>query len=154
MSDVPFTSKNDLTLVSGLTKLGNGEGKSWVTLTEAEAAAVCAELSKLHSEHLEDIERMDRAATAMEAYQAEIKRLSAVETRATPERLNITVSGQPDFSGIEHPECWTGLSVNGHEHAILVVTRMEDGTEVKHAPAVIALLTGFPEKTSGSGAPT
>lgn len=67
-------------LVSGLTKLGNAEGESWVTLREAEAAAVCAELSKLHAEHLQDVERMDRAATAMEAYQAEIARLTAVET--------------------------------------------------------------------------
>lgn len=59
----------DLTsnLVSGLTKLGNSEGQSWVTLREAEAAAVCAELSKLHAEHLQDVERMDRAATAIEA---------------------------------------------------------------------------------------
>jgi hypothetical protein len=71
---------SNLVLVSGLTKLGNGEGESWVTLREDEAAAICAELSKLHAEHLQDVERMDRAATAMETYQAEIARLTAVET--------------------------------------------------------------------------
>jgi hypothetical protein len=69
---VAANNPDDLVLVSGLTKLGNTEGESWVTLREAEAAAVCAELSKLHAEHLQDVERMDRAATAMEAYQAEI----------------------------------------------------------------------------------
>lgn len=78
-------------LVSGLTKLGNAEGEAWVTLREAEAAAVCAELSKLHAEHLQDVERMDKAATAMEAYQSEIKRLTTVETPA-PQRYNIVAT--------------------------------------------------------------
>lgn len=71
MTDTNPTSN----LVSGLSRLGNPEGESWVTLRESEAAAVCAELSNLHSEHVRDVERMELAAEAIELLSAERDKL-------------------------------------------------------------------------------
>jgi len=73
------TQPTDSNLVSGLSKLGNPQGESWVTLREAEAAAICAELSKLHAEHLQDVAQIERAADTIE-------RLNAVETSGSTDR--------------------------------------------------------------------
>jgi len=56
--------------------------------------------------------------------------------------LRIQIEGQADrhvWAEI-NPECWTSLSVGGHSHAILVVSRMSDGGEVKHIKALLAAL--------------
>ena len=65
----------------------------------------------------------------------------AVETTATPIRP-ITLYGQPDSDvGIEHPECYTALNIGGHKAAILIVTKMQDGTPVPpYAQEVIDFL--------------
>lgn len=47
-----------------------------------------------------------------------------------PPPRKITLSPPDDWPGLEHPECYTALSIGGHEACILVVTKMEDGSPV------------------------
>lgn len=83
-----------------------------------------------------------------------IKRLRdalAVETTGPRLTRPITLYGHPDPDvGIANPECYTALSIGGHKAAILVVTRMADGSPVPpYAQEVVDfLLAQSPAKTS------
>lgn len=104
-----------------------------------------------HAEPFRDGWNSGSKRSAQEAWMA---RAEHHETQAPRLTHEISLCGADLACGIEHPECYTALSIGGHAAAILVVTQMEDGSKVPpYAQNVIDfLLAHSPEKTTAHGA--